>query len=349
MNRTEFDKIVVVTRKTDLDELVERFGTRDQARFYVEKMGLDFDEYEKADEVYRNSIEVLRRSMPQKVRNQWIDRSFLPRFLFGQKDLVVVLGQDGLVVNTAKYLADQPVLAFNPDPRRFDGILLPFGLYQAEWAIENALNRALHERRVSMARVALNDGQELYAVNDLFIGHKSHGSARYLLELEGRGEEQSSSGIIVSTGAGSTGWYSSILRGTLGVVSPYVDQDKLQPFLANAAKNLEWESNELVFSVREPFRSRTTYARIVHGRIQPGNRFRLTSRMPQSGVIFSDGVENDFLAFNSGTVAEISLAERWLTLCVPQVRYVNRSSDSPRARGIQEIVNESGDSSYSDR
>ncbi|MBI1322998.1 hypothetical protein GC170_07405 [bacterium] len=317
MNRPELEKIVVVTRKTDLDELVERFGTRDQARFYVEKMGLDFDEYEQANEVYRDAIEVLRKSLPQKVRNQWIDRTFLPRFQFGQKDLVVVMGQDGLVVNTAKYLADQPVVAFNPDPSRFDGILLPFALIQAEWAIENALIRTLPERRVSMARVSLNDGQELFAVNDLFIGHKSHGSARYRLEFMERGEEQSSSGIIVSTGAGSTGWYSSILRGTLGVVSAYVDRGAVQPFLDNATKNLAWESKDLVFSVREPFRSRTTFARIVHGRIQPGETFRLTSRMPQSGVIFSDGVENDFLAFNSGTVAEISLAQRCLTLCMP--------------------------------
>lgn len=325
MNRPELDKIVVVTRKTALDELVERFGTRDQSRFYVEKMGLDFEQYQDAHDTYQDSVEILQDALPRKVRNQWIDRAFLPRFLFGSKDLIVTLGQDGLVVNTAKYLSNQPVLAFNPDPERFDGVLLPFSIDDAARSIENALAGSYPVRRVSMARARLNDGQELYAVNDLFIGHKSHGSARYRLEFgnegeefeEGEnGEEQSSSGIIVSTGAGSTGWLSSIIHGAFGVAANYMNRRGLTSFQKAAHEGLDWESEELVFSVREPFVSRTSAAGIVHGRISPGQSLVLTSRMPQSGVIFSDGVEDDFLPFNSGAVAEIGIADRKLHLYV---------------------------------
>ena len=32
--------------------------------------------------------------------------------------------------------------------------------------------------------------------------------------------------------------------------------------------------------------------------------------MPERGVIFSDGIEDDFLEFNSGTQAEIKIAEK---------------------------------------
>lgn len=316
MKRPEPEKFVVVTRKTALDELVERFGTRDQARFYVESMGLDFEDYDQAHTTYRAAVDLLREAIPRKIRSQWIDRSFLPRYMFGTRELVITLGQDGLVVNTAKYLADQPVLAFNPDPARFDGILLPFAIQHAALAIENTLAGAYPERRVSMARARLNDGQELYAVNDLFIGHKSHGSARYRLEFCRTGEEHSSSGIIVSTGAGSTGWYSSILNGTLGVAKSYVATDKLDALRSATRSTLDWESEYLTFSVREPFLSRTSAATIVHGKIAPGNPFVLTSRMPQCGVIFSDGVEDDFLPFNSGSVAEISIANRKLHLYV---------------------------------
>jgi NAD kinase len=317
------DKIVVITRKTPLEELVERFGTTDQARFYIESMGLSFEDYEEADTTYRDSVSLLRWSIPRKVRTQWIDRSFLPAFMFGRNDLVVTLGQDGLVVNTAKYLSDQPVLAFNPDPARFDGILLPFRLAEAASVIPDAVMGSLPVSHVTMARATLNDGQELLAVNDLFIGHASHGSARYLLEFDDRAEEQSSSGIIVSTGAGSTGWYSSTVNGANGIVR-YNLAENFGSDTATALSErlggplrLDWETKGLLFTVREPFVSQRSFATIVHGRISPDQRFRITSRMPQSGVIFSDGVENDYLAFNSGSVAEIGLAPRQLKLYMP--------------------------------
>src|SRR6266700_6241111 len=52
--------------------------------------------------------------------------TLLPNFVFGPEDIVVALGQDGLVANTLKYLNGQPLVGVNPDPRRYDGQLLPF-------------------------------------------------------------------------------------------------------------------------------------------------------------------------------------------------------------------------------
>jgi hypothetical protein len=50
----------------------------------------------------------------------------------------------------------------------------------------------------------LNDGQMLYGVNDLFSGQKR--SVRsYTISLAGKTEQQSSSGIIVSTGSARRG------------------------------------------------------------------------------------------------------------------------------------------------
>ena len=60
-----------------------------------------------------------------------------------------------------------------------------------------------------MAQATLSDGQTLLAFNDLFIGRRSHASAFYTIEHAGQREVHSSSGVIVSTGAGSTGWLSS--------------------------------------------------------------------------------------------------------------------------------------------
>ena len=59
-----------------------------------------------------------------------------------------------------------------------------------------------------------------------------------------------------------------------------------------------------------PFPSRSTQANLVFGRIDSAGPLRLTSQMPDYGVIFSDGVEHDFLEFNSGMTAEVGIAER---------------------------------------
>lgn len=157
-----------------------------------------------------------------------------------------------------------------------------------------------------MAKAELNNGQTLYGVNDLFIGPKSHTSARYELQIDAHSETHSSSGIIVSTGLGSTGWFRSILAGATGIASR-LSGKKLQ---GKQQGNFDWDANYLYFSVREPWPSKTTSAETTFGKITPNKPLKLISQMPENGVIFSDGIENDFLEFNSGTLALISVAEK---------------------------------------
>src|SRR5215471_6340313 len=129
-----FEKIVLVVRKTRLEELVERFGTRGQAKFYLEQSGGDFAAYVEEDDAQRRSLDALRRSLELGLKVQQVDRALVPTFVFAPTDLVVTVGQDGLVANTAKYVGAQPIVAVNPDPVRFDGILLPFAPSEAKAA-----------------------------------------------------------------------------------------------------------------------------------------------------------------------------------------------------------------------
>jgi NAD kinase len=296
-----YEKIVVVTRKTRLEELVERFNTAGQAKFYIEHSGGDFSQYTAEDSAYRRSLEELHRSLEVGLKLQWIDRSLAPTFLFTEHDVVVTVGQDGLVANTAKYAGSQPLVAVNPDRDRIDGILLPFTPRTVRGALEKVLEGQARFREVTMAEVVLIDGQKLLAFNDLFIGASSHVSARYWMQWNGRGESQSSSGVIVSTGAGSTGWLSSLFTMASGITE----------FLGgNAGRgwSIPWEDPRLVFAVREPFISRHSKADIVAGMVEPGQDLLLESLMPSGGVIFSDGIEADFLAFNAGAAAHVRAA-----------------------------------------
>lgn len=305
----KFEKIILVTRKTRLEGLIERFNTVGQAKFYLEHSGGNFNLFQREHDRYYRSVEYLRGTLPKLAKFHEIERGFLPNFLFSEKDIVVTIGIDGLVVNTAKYLDGQPLVAVNPDPEYIDGVLLPFNVHQAEIAIHNILKNQAQNRLITMAEVSLNDGQTLLAFNDLFIGVKTHVSARYMIQQGQLAEHHSSSGIIVSTGVGSTGWFSSIINMTNGVVSIFdASSESIQK------PEINWEDEKLVYVVREPFISKTTSANIVCGYVTTNEPLLITSEMPDGGVIFSDGVEADFLAFNAGAIATIKLSNKKIKL-----------------------------------
>lgn len=68
-----------------------------------------------------------------------------------------------------------------------------------------------------MAEARMSDDQTLRAVNDLFIGPRTHTSALYELSHDGKTEFQSSSRLIVSTGLGSTAWMKSVVTASLAI------------------------------------------------------------------------------------------------------------------------------------
>jgi NAD kinase len=323
-------KIVLVTRPTGLARLRKRFNTAQQAKFYIGQAAVHeaarsgahsasaevaeraFVDYENEDDTYNNAVAHLKRELQDLLYLQTIGRELLPNFVFGPRDVVVTVGQDGLVANTAKYAIGLPIVAVNPDPQRFDGILLPFNTTQARSAVMRALEARAKTKLVTLAEATLGDGQRLLAFNDFFIGSRTHVSARYRIEYARRAEPQSSSGVLVSTGAGSTGWLSSVFNMTAGIVG--LANPKAPP---PVPPRFAWDDPRLLFVVREPFKSKTSAAGIVSGVVAPGQSLKLESQMPADGVIFSDGIESDFLNFNSGTIAHVQAAKEKAKLVVP--------------------------------
>lgn len=304
MSKLTEKKVILVVRKTRLDELIIRFQTLSQAKFYVESLGQDFSDYEQEHQNYQAARNCIGEYLHTLGRFQILDREYLTNFVFGSEDLVIALGQDGMVANILKYLDGQLLLGVNPDAARFDGVLLPFKPLDLPKVVPEILCGKRKTRTVTMALAELNDGQQLYAVNDLFIGPKTHVSARYTLGFDGCLENQSSSGIIVSTGLGSTGWMKSIMTGATGIASAAGQENQLK------YNGFAWNRKELVFAVREPFPSIASKTDLLFGEITPEKPLEVVSLMPQNGVIFSDGIETDNLEFNVGSIAKISVAER---------------------------------------
>jgi hypothetical protein len=335
--------IAIVSAPTRLEGLRRRWGTVGQAKFRLKQAHVqevarragetaaamasakrgkqvqavlpeaqqqaNFDEYAQEDAAYQEVIDHLQEELQFGLPVKRVERSFVPNFDFRGCEVVVVVGQDGLVANTAKYVGDLPIVAINPDPRRIDGVLLPFNVSQARTMVRRVLDRSFTARSVTLAEAILNDSQRLVAFNDLFIGAASHVSARYVLEADGQSEPQSSSGVLVSTGAGSTGWLSSVFNMTSGIARFLGAEVQERPQLA-------WEDRRLVWSVREPFVSKRSQAGLVAGWLEEGSELVLESLMPDGGVIFSDGIESDFLPFTSGTIARIRVSPQRANLVV---------------------------------
>jgi len=295
-------KVVLITRRTRLEELVARHHTLAQAKFYIEHLGADFTDYLTENAAYAQSLAVACTALQVWSRYQVIDRGDLPNFIFGADDIVVALGQDGLVANTMKYLSGQPLIGLNPERTRWDGVLLPFEPKDLAAVLPQVAAEDRSTKAVSLAQVTLSDGQTMRAANDLFIGPRTHTSALYEIEIGGRREVQSSSGIIVSTGLGSTAWIKSVITGAASIAQ------RFQATKAVAYPGQAWDAPQLMFAVREPFPSRTTQTELVFGQVTPQQTLKLRSRMPENGVIFSDGIEADFLRFAAGVEAIIGLA-----------------------------------------
>ncbi len=291
---------IIVKNKTRLESLIERFNTKAQAKFYIENLGGNFDDYVLEHEIFQNSLNSLQTQLSKIIKNKTVERVYLPSFIFSEKNLIVVIGQDGLVANTAKYSKSCPIIAVNPDKDRYDGVLLPFDTVDFGIGVKNVLNDNYTSKTMRFAEAKLNDGQRLLAFNDLFIGASSHVSARYKISFNQNTEEHSSSGLIVSTPAGSTGWLSSIFNMAYGVTGMF--EKNLKP------KRPKLKDNELLFAVREPFQSIRTQTGITAGILKGQNHLTIESLMPTNGIIFSDGIEKDFLQFNSGAIAKIGIA-----------------------------------------
>jgi hypothetical protein len=297
-------RAVLVTRRTPLQLLLERHGTLGQARFYVSSRGQDFRDVEDAHARLVDGLSQVDRALPSDQRRVHVDREQLDRFLFAPDDVVLMVGQDGLVANTAKYLSGQLAIGVNPDPTRYDGVLCthpPEAVPALLAWLERGGGPPFRVMPRAMAVAEREDGQRLLALNEVFVGHRTHQSARYTIRHGRRSERHSSSGVLCATGTGATGWVRSVAR-----------QRAKAPALPAP------EEPRLVFFVREPFPSVSTRTEVEAGSLRTGETLEIVSEMGEDGVVFGDGIESDRLEFVSGQRVRVSVARETLRLIVPE-------------------------------
>jgi hypothetical protein len=296
-------RLVLIHRRSELVELTERHGTLGQVEFYLKSRGRSLDDVRFRHEATTRAKDTILAAVPPEWAVASVERSDLPRFLTQEEDRIVVVGQDGLVANAAKYLAAQVVIGVDPLKGVNPGTLVrhsPTEGVELMLAPEKA-----QVAELTMVRASFDDGQELTALNEIYIGHASHQTARYELapprsESAERNkrlmrEAQASSGVVVGTGTGATGWCASLSgdRGGRSLPTPL--------------------QRRLAWFVREAWPSPSTGRAFTEGMIDQGEELIMTVQSDQL-VVFGDGIEADRLTALWGQEIRVGLADRTLRL-----------------------------------
>lgn len=291
-------RIVVVTRTSAWRQLIEQHGTEGQLRFKLAERGQDPDAIRHAHQITQRAIHTVLSMIPLAWRRAEVDRSELDRFLFEPEDVVVVVGRDGLVANVAKYLDGQLVIGVDGAPGENLGVLVQ---HDAETGgsllVLAGEGRTSRVEERTLVQASLEDGQVLRGLNEIFVGHRSHQSARYEIHANEASEHHSSSGVVVCTGTGSTGWARSLHHARIGAVA------LPSPLEAR-----------LAWFVREAWSSPRTGCALTDGELRTPETLRLTSELERGGVIFADGIEADHLTFDRGQTVTIGAASQKLAL-----------------------------------
>lgn len=297
--QTSSTRVVVVHRLTERQDIVRAAGTWGQAQFGAKLRGVSSSlaKVQYQHDQTEQALQTVSAAIPSSWRRGSVERADLDRFLFEPDDIIVIVGPDGLVANTAKYLTGQPVIGINPDPRLVAGVLVKHqAAHCADLLTRINDHRAETELR-TMVRAVTTDGLELNALNEVYLGHPGHQSARYQLTTpDGQEESQSSSGLLVGTGTGASGWLLSAARERATEIPPPTPTDPA----------LNWY-------VREAWPSPTTGATLTAGTLRDGAELRI--RIGADGLVaFGDGIEADRLTLPWGQTVTFQVSPRKLHL-----------------------------------
>ncbi|MCX5401242.1 hypothetical protein [Streptomyces sp. NBC_00102] len=315
-------RAVLVHRTTEYEELLARHGTHGQAAFFLSTRGRSLDEV--ADRHHRalRALADVASAVPLTWRRSRVERADLDRFLFAPEDVVIVVGQDGLVANAAKYLAGQPVIGIDTDPGRNPGVLVRHRVRDAGALLRAATATGAGGRaqELTMVEAVADDGERLVALNEIYLGPPGHQTARYRIgpdagaegagrggtaragsgtasgTASGFGEAQASSGVLVGTGTGATGWLRSLWQERGSALRLPAPSDP-----------------RLLWFVREAWPSPVTGTSLVAGELGRGQGLRLTVESDRM-VVFGDGMESDALELTWGQSVRLGVSPTALRL-----------------------------------
>ncbi len=236
---------------------------------------------------------VLRDLQEEGFRVETILRSRIGRQKSVDKKfrLVVTVGGDGTLLDASHLVGKTPVLGVNSDPSRSVARFSGCRGENFRSVLREYLQGKLGPARVPRLQFSLNGVKAGWLVlNDLLVTTLSPaGTTRYILKVGGRVEEQMSSGVWISTAAGSTA-----------------------AILSAGGRALPVSAKKFQYVVREAYQRKFGTRKILKGILGGGQVLEVVSRMKE-GRVFVDGASL-FLPFKTGDRLKVRLSNQPLNL-----------------------------------
>jgi len=249
----------------------------------------------RADAEQKRTVDAVRRAL--KSRKIAFEESSLARLSstlkrqLAEADLVISIGGDGTLLGASHYVRDGMMIGVNSAPGDSVGHFCSANRENFAERLDAILD--LKWRPVELARLQVTlEGKPLQelALNDVLVAHYSPAATtRYLIEVGDQVEEHRSSGVWISTAAGSTAGIGSA-----------------------GGRRMPLRSRHIQFLARELYREPDREYELTRGLAPPGSGVTIASKMPD-GRLYIDGARAQY-QFPFGARAHIEIAQESLKL-----------------------------------
>jgi len=248
-----------------------------------------------ADAEQKRTVDAVRRALKSRkiafAEGSLVKLNAALKRQLAAADFVISIGGDGTALGASHYVRDAMMIGVNSAPGDSVGHFCSVNRKNFAERLDAILD--LKWRPVELARLQITlDGKRLseLALNDVLITHYCPAATtRYLIRAGELEEEQRSSGIWISTAAGSTAGIGSA-----------------------GGRRMSLRSRDIQFLVRELYREPEREYELTRGFVPPDSGVTIASKMPD-GRLYIDGARTQY-QFPFGARAHIEIAEKSLKL-----------------------------------
>lgn len=242
---------------------------------------------------YRATLKLVTRILEKrKIKHHLANRDLLNDIKFHNHDFVLAVGGDGTFLRASQFIRRQLIFGVNADVKSKEGFFMESDKNNFEEKLKKIINNKFKVKKLPRLEAYINNRKiDSYAVNEFYIGaKKGYHAAKYIIEFGKRKERHKSSGILVTTPAGSNAWASSCFD-----------------------RRLPMNSKNFQFVVREPYEGKVfKNYKMKHGILKSSQKIKVHSEM-LDGVIVADSVGKEF-AFRNGSKAVFRMSDNDLNL-----------------------------------
>lgn len=215
-------------------------------------------------------------------------REKLSSRLFRNKDLVIVVGGDGTFLRASHFVFDKtPLLGVNSHPRYKEGFFMVAAKKDFEKKLKRVMKNNFDMKKIQRLEAYIGNKKiQEPALNEYYVAsEKQHHTARYFLNVRGKKERQKSSGILISTAAGSNAWIKSA-----------------------GGKVLPLNSSKFEYLAREPYCGRVSAkCSLVNGILNKNEKLEIVFES-SNGVLIADSLGKEH-KFKSGQKVMVKISK----------------------------------------